>query len=88
MLTNKRFIYSKHSLAKIATMGLFVNLTKGSYDFEIPISEMTGIHDGRQGVSKTIVICTQSGENYNFYFTDRERWIIEFNNLIRSSSGV
>lgn len=88
MLTNKRFIYSKHSLAKIAAMGLLVNFTKGSYDFEIPVSEITEIHDGRQGVSKTIVISTRSGEDYNFYFTDRERWIIEFNNLIRSSSGA
>ena len=36
MLTNQRFIYSKHSLAKIAAMGVLVNLTQGSYEFEIP----------------------------------------------------
>ena len=40
LLTNKRFIYSKHSFAKIAVMGVLVNLTKGSYDFDIPISDI------------------------------------------------
>ncbi len=84
MLTNKRFIYSKHSLAKIAAIGVLVNLTKGSFDFDIPISEISGLRDGRQGVSKTIIITTKSGDEFNFYFSDRERWIIEFNNLIHS----
>ena len=83
MLTNKRFIYSKHSLAKIAVMGVLVNLTKGDYDFEIPISDIAELRDGRQGISKTIIVVTKSGEEFNFYFTDRERWLIEFNNLIK-----
>ena len=82
LLTNKRFIYSKHSLAKIATMGVLVNLTKGSYDFEIPLSEIKEMSEGRQGFSKTTVFTTVSGDRYEFYFTDRERWLIEFGNLI------
>ena len=85
LLTNKRFIYSKHSIFKTAAIGLLVNLTKGSYDFEIPISDIKEIKDGRQGISKTIIICTTSGEEYNFYFTDRQKWIIEFNNLINKN---
>lgn len=84
MLTNKRFIYSKHSFAKAALIGVFVNLTKGTFDFDIPVSEIASIRDGRQGISKTIIITTKSGDEYNFYFSDRERWIIEFNNLIRN----
>ncbi len=83
MLTNKRFIYSKHSLAKIAAMGVLVNLTKGTYDFEIPISEISQIKEGKQGFSKTIIICTKSGEEYNFYFTNKIAWEIEFSNLIK-----
>ena len=83
MLTNKRFIYSKHGFGKILAMGVFVNLTKGTFDFDIPVSEIAAIRDGRQGVSKTIIVVTKSGDEYNFYFTDRERWIIEFNNLIK-----
>ena len=73
------------SIFKTAAIGLLVNLTKGSYDFEIPISDIKEIKDGRQGISKTIIICTNSGEEYNFYFTDRQKWIIEFNNLINKN---
>lgn len=83
LLTNKRFIYSKHSLAKMAVMGVLVNATKGDYDFEIPIKDISGIKEGRQGISKTIIICTRSGEEFNFYFNDKLKWEIEFNNLIR-----
>ncbi len=82
LLTNKRFIYSKHSLAKIAVMGVLVNATKGSFDFEIPVNQIAGIKEGRQGISKTIIICTKSGEEFNFYFTDKLKWEIEFQNLI------
>lgn len=82
LLTNKRFIYSKHSLGKILVTGAFVNLTKGSYEFEIPIDDIAELADGRQGVSKTIIIRTKSGEEYNFYFSDRQVWLIEFGNLI------
>lgn len=83
LLTNKRFIYSKHSLAKIAVMGVLVNATKGDYDFEIPVESITGIREGRQGISKTIIICTKTGEEFNFYFNDMLKWEIEFKNLIK-----
>lgn len=82
-LTNKRFIYSRHSIGKTLVMGVFVNLTKGDYDFEIPVSEISEIADGQQGFSKTIIIRTKSGQEYNFYFSDRQRWIIEFGNVIK-----
>lgn len=83
LLTNKRFIYSKHSLAQIAVMGVLVNATKGDYDFEIPVESITGIREGRQGISKTIIICTKTGEEFNFYFNDMLKWEIEFKNLIK-----
>ena len=83
LLTNKRFIYSKHSLAQIAVMGVLVNATKGDYDFEIQVESITGIREGRQGISKTIIICTKTGEEFNFYFNDMLKWEIEFKNLIK-----
>lgn len=82
MLTNKRFIYSKHSLASIAAMGILVNLTSGTYDFEILISDIVSMREGRQGVSKTIILTTKSGEEFNFYFNEREKWEAEFQKLI------
>ncbi len=83
LLTNKRFIYSKHSLAKIAVMGVLVNLTKGDYEFDIPVDNISHIKEGRQGFSKTIIVCTKTGEEFNFYFTDKLKWEIEFQNLIK-----
>lgn len=82
LLTNKRFIYGKHSLGKILAIGLAVNLTKGKYEFDIPIREIDSIEDGRQGVSKTIIINTKTGERYNFYFSNREKWLKAFNDLM------
>ena len=82
VLTNKRFIYSKHSLSKIVAMGVLVNATKGTFDFEIPVKDIASIKEGRQGFSKTIIICTKSGDEFNFYFTDKLKWEIEFQNLI------
>lgn len=82
ILTNKRFIYLKHSLAKTMVIGAFVNLTKGSYDFDIPLSNISNIEDGRQGISKTIIINTKDGGKYNFYVTNREEWKINIQSAI------
>ena len=84
LLTNKRFVYLKHSLAKIMVIGAFVNLTKGSFDFDIPLENISSIEDGRQGISKTIIINTKDGEQYNFYVTNREEWKIKLQSAIES----
>ena len=82
LLTNKRFIYNKHGFGKILAMGAFVNLTKGIFDFEIDLESIEQLKDGKQGISKTIIICTKDGGEYNFYFSDRQIWVIEFKNLL------
>ena len=84
LLTNKRFVYLKHSLAKIMVIGALVNLTKGSFDFDIPLENIASIEDGRQGISKTIIINTKDGERYNFYVTNREEWKIKLQSAINS----
>ena len=48
MLTNQRFIYSKHSLAHIAVMGAFVNLTRGEFDFDIPLADITEVEETKR----------------------------------------
>ena len=85
ILTNKRFIYLKQSLSKTMIIVVLINLTEGSYDFDIPIESISSIEDGRQGISKTIIIHTTSGEKYNFYFTKREEWKIKLQNVINIS---
>ena len=82
ILTNRRFIYCKHSLAKISAIGVLTYLTEGSYDFDIPLSNIASIEDGRQGISKTILINTRDGKQYNFYVTHREEWKIKIQNAI------
>ena len=82
ILTNHRFIYLKHSLAKTMAIGAFVNLTKGSYDFDIPLSNISNIEDGRQGISKTIIINTKDGKRYNFYMTNREEWKLKIQSAL------
>ena len=81
MLTNKRFIYSKHGFAKTMIMGAFVNLTKGSFDFDIPLEDIVEIKEARRALSKIMVISTNSNE-YRFYFTKLEEWKIAFNNAL------
>ena len=35
-------------------MGVLVNATKGDYNFEIPIKDISGIKEGRQGIRETL----------------------------------
>jgi hypothetical protein len=81
ILTNKRFIYSKHSLAKIALMGVLVNLTKGDFDFDIPIADIVNIEESKRLFDKILIISTNDSE-YRFFFTKLEEWKIAFNNLL------
>jgi hypothetical protein len=86
MLTNQRFIYSKHSLAKIAVMGALVNFTKGDFDFDIPIADITDIEETKRLFDKVLVIRTNDAE-YKFFFTKLEEWKIAFNNLMNPDTS-
>lgn len=87
MLTNKRFIYSKHSLAKIAVMGVLVNLTKGDFDFDIKISDIVEVSERKRVFQRILIIATSGGEKYEFYFSKIEEWKIHFDNLLNQSLG-
>lgn len=82
MLTDRRFIYSKHSFAKILLIGAFVNLTKGDYEFDIPISDIKCVKETNRLLNKILVIETRYGNEYKFYFTKRKEWKALFDNLI------
>ena len=88
MLTNKRFIYSKHSLAKIAAMGVLVNLTKGDFDFDIEVSDIVEVSERKRVFQRILVITTSRGEKYEFYFSKIEEWKIHFNNLLSQSPEI
>jgi len=84
ILTNHRFIYLKHSFAKTFALGLFINLTAGDFEFDIPIDDIENIMDERRGINNTIIINTKDGYSYNFYFTKREEWKIAFYNVMNN----
>lgn len=87
MLTNKRFIYSKHSLTKIAAMGVLVNLTNGDFDFEIKIEDIKEVSEAKRLFDKILVVSTMSGDEYKFFFTKLEEWKIHFNNLLSNTDN-
>ena len=87
MLTNQRFIYSKHSLAHIAVMGAFVNLTRGDFDFDIPLADITEVEETKRLFSKILVIHTKDAE-YRFFFTKLKEWKIAFANALEDKSDT
>ena len=87
MLTNQRFIYSKHSLAHIAVMGAFVNLTRGDFDFDIPLADITEVEETKRLFSKILVIHTKDAE-YRFFFTKLEEWKIAFANALEGNNPL
>lgn len=82
MLTNHRFVYMKHSMGKIFAIGVFVNLTQGDFEFDIPLNEISSIGTGKHGMSKTIVLCTKDGTRHEFYVNNQEEWKIKIKSAI------
>lgn len=68
-------------------MGVLVNLTKGSYDFDIPVNEISRIEESKHMFNKIIVIHTMKGEEFKFYFTKIEEWKIHFNNVLNGNAN-
>ena len=88
ILTNRRFIYSRHKLSKIIAIGALVNLTQGEYESEIPLEDIKGISRGKQGFSSNVlVIETKSGEVYKFAVTKYLEWEIAFNNVLAGAAA-
>jgi hypothetical protein len=88
ILTNRRFIYSRHKLSKIIAIGALVNLTQGDYEFEIPLEDIKGVSRGKHGFSNNVlVIETKAGEVYKFAVTKYLEWEIAFNNVLAGSAA-
>ena len=88
ILTNRRFIYSRHKLSKIIAIGALVNLTQGDYEFEIPLEDIKGISRGKQGFSNNVlVIETKAGDVYKFAVTKYLEWEIAFNNVLAGATA-
>ena len=87
ILTDQRFVYSRHKLSKIIAIGALVNLTQGDYEFEIPVSDIKGVSHGKHGFSNNVlVIETKGGDSYKFAVTKYLEWEIAFNNALAGSA--
>lgn len=87
ILTNRRFIYSRHKLSKIIAIGALVNLTHGDYEFDIPLENIKSVFRGKHGFSSNVLaIETKDGEVYKFAVTKYLEWEIAFNNVLAGSA--
>ena len=73
-LTTKRFIYAKHSMAKILALGAFVNLTKGSFEYDIPLDEMESAKVERFRLGHALTITKKDGKVIRYGIVKPEEW--------------
>ncbi len=66
-LTSKSFIYYKHSLKKSVLLGAFAALTKPSFDFEVPLTDIASISNTKYGLNNHVLVMTlKDGTEYKF----------------------
>jgi len=82
VLTNKRFIYCKHSLAKTLTIGIWVNLTKGNYDYDIPLEKIKKVEILNKGIRGHVLCIHTENEIYRYGILKALDWEIAFNNVL------
>ncbi len=82
ILTNKRFIYCKHSMAKILAIGIWVNLTKGNYDYEIYLKDIRSASIDKFRFNHKLTITTNDGKTYQYLISKALEWQIAFGNAL------
>lgn len=88
VLTNRRFIYSKHSLAKIAVMGALVNLTKGSYEYDIPLEDIATAAAERFRLGHALVITKKDGTVLKYGIAKPKEWQAAIDEAMREDAGA
>lgn len=88
VLTNRRFIYSKHSLAKIAVMGALVNLTKGSYEYDIPLEDVATAGAERFRLGHALVITKKDGTVLKYGIAKPKEWQAAIDKAMQEAAGA
>lgn len=87
VLTNRRFIYSKKSLAKVATLGAPVTFDDTEYDFAIPITDIVDYTiDKKKAGKNTLLILTYGNKEFQFSFNKNINWEVHFKNTFDALS--
>lgn len=82
ILTNKRFIFCKHSLAKVLTIGAFVNLTEGDYEYDIPVENIEKAEARRHMLGHALFITTKDGKEHGYGIAKPQHWNIALGNIL------
>lgn len=82
ILTNKRFIYCKHSLAKVIAIGYWVNFTEGEYEYDIPVENIATAEVKRHMLGHALFITTKDGATKGYGITKAEHWKIALGNAL------
>jgi hypothetical protein len=87
VLTNKRFIYCKHKLSKTLIIGVWINLTKGDYEYDIPLENIKKIQIESKGIRGHVLHLHVEGEPIKKYGIMKPLdWEIAFNNALSNDS--
>jgi hypothetical protein len=84
ILTNKRFIFCKHSIAKVLAIGALVNLTEGEYEYDILAENVVSAETKRHMLGKALFITTRDGVTRGYGITKSEHWNIALGNFTKN----
>jgi len=83
ILTDQRFIFSKHSLVKCIVMGELIDVTKANYEFDIPLCNIHSITKRGNSFNKNIlVIKLGQGDVYKFSVNHYSIWENAFKDVM------
>ena len=82
VLTTKRFIYGKHSLAKIAVMGALVNVTKGTFEYDIPLEDIATATADRFRLGHALTITKKDGTVIKYGIAKPKEWQAAFDKAL------
>lgn len=82
VLTTERFIYSKHSMAKIIAMGALVNATKGTYEYDIPLDEIATVTADRFRLGHALTITKKDGAVLKYGIAKPKEWQSAFDKAL------
>lgn len=82
VLTTKRFIYGKHSMAKIFVMGALVNATKGSFEYDIPLEDIATATADRFRLGHALTITKKDGTVIKYGIAKPKEWQAAFDKAL------
>ena len=88
ILTNARFAFCKHSLAKTLTIGAFVNLTQGSYEYDIPLEDIATVVTERFRLGHALTITKKDGTVFKYGILKPKEWQFAFEHAMSGLSDT